>query len=67
MLARPSKLRSMEGSEDGTKEPIAFIDGVRESTLACTEVPLSLKKRGLTLAPKLAIGDGALGFWKALR
>ena len=41
--------------------------GVRESKLSWKAVLLELKQRGLTTAPKLAIGDGALGFWSALR
>jgi len=52
---------------DGTKELIAVVDGVRESELSWKEVLLNLKSRGLEEAPELAIGDGALGFWKALR
>jgi putative transposase len=39
---------------------------LRESELSWTELLLDLKHRGLNAAPKLAIGDGALGFWKAL-
>ena len=44
-----------------------MVDGVRESELSWKEVLLNLKSRGLEEAPELAIGDGALGFWKALR
>jgi len=43
------------------------MDGVRESTESWREVLLGLKRRGLKQDPKLAIGDGALGFWTALR
>ena len=57
----------MGATADGTKELIAVVDGVRESELSWKEVLLSLKCRGLEHAPELAIGDGALGFWKALR
>ena len=57
----------MGAPADGTKELIAVVDGVRESELSWKEVLLSLKSRGLEHAPELAIGDGALGFWKALR
>ena len=57
----------MGATADGTKELIAVVDGVRESELSWKEVLLSLKSRGLEHAPELAIGDGALGFWKALR
>ncbi len=53
-------------AEDGKKELLALNSGFRESELSWTEVLLDLKHRGLTAAPKLAIGDGALGFWKAL-
>lgn len=53
-------------TEDGTKELLAVHDGVRESEQSWTEVLEDLKARGLDLAPKLAVGDGALGFWKAL-
>ena len=41
-------------------------DGYRESEQSWKELLLDLKQRGLTIDPKLAIGDGALGFWKAL-
>jgi len=50
----------------GNKELLAVSDGFRESNLGWRELLLDLKKRGLSFAPKLAIGDGALGFWKAL-
>jgi|ACQI01.1.fsa_nt_gi transposase-like protein len=49
----------------GKKRFLAIEDGVRESTQSWREVLLNLKGRGMT-APKLAIGDGALGFWAAL-
>ena len=51
---------------DGQKELVALTDGFRESEESWKQVLLDLKRRGLTLDPKLAIGDGALGFWKAL-
>ncbi len=57
----------MGATADGTKELIAVVDGYRESQQSWAELLLDLKQRGLTLAPKLAIGDGALGFWAALR
>lgn len=53
-------------TEDGKKELLALDSGLRESELSWTEVLLDLKHRGLNEAPQLAIGDGALGFWKAL-
>ncbi len=56
----------MGATADGTKELIAVVDGRRESELSWKEVLLSLQARGLIYAPELAIGDGALGFWKAL-
>jgi putative transposase len=49
----------------GEKHFLAIEDGVRESTQSWREVLLNLKSRGLT-APKLATGDGAMGFWAAL-
>jgi transposase-like protein len=52
---------------DGKKELIAIQDGQRESELSWKELLLDVQARGLTLDPKLAIGDGALGFWKAVR
>jgi len=51
---------------DGKKELLAMTDGYRESEQSWKEVLLDLKQRGLTIDPKLAIGDGALGFWKAV-
>jgi transposase-like protein len=51
---------------DGQKELLALTDGFRESEESWKQVLLDLKRRGLTIDPKLAIGDGALGFWKAL-
>ncbi len=51
---------------DGKKELLAMGDGYRESEASWKELLLDLKARGLTIDPKLAIGDGALGFWKAL-
>ena len=51
---------------DGTKEWVALADGLRESTESWLDVLRDLKARGLKLGPKLAVGDGALGFWAAL-
>ncbi len=51
----------------GRKELLAIDDGYRESAQSWRELLLELKRRGLTMAPELATGDGALGFWKALR
>jgi transposase-like protein len=54
-------------TEDGNKELVAIMDGYRESKLTWLDILRDLKRRGLTTSPKLAIGDGALGFWSALR
>jgi putative transposase len=51
---------------DGTKELIALQDGYRESTESWAELLRDLKKRGMK-PPVLAVGDGALGFWAAVR
>jgi transposase-like protein len=51
---------------EGRKELIGFQVGVRESAQSWRELLVELKARGLSLAPELAIGDGALGLWRAL-
>jgi putative transposase len=51
---------------NGQKELIAVVDGFRESEQSWMTLLLDVKSRGLTIEPKLATGDGALGFWKAL-
>ena len=51
---------------DGRKELIGFQAGVRESAQSWRELLVGMKARGLSIAPKIAVGDGALGFWKAL-
>ncbi len=51
---------------EGKKELAGFLDGYRESSQNWKELLLDLKSRGLDIAPKLAIGDGAMGFWRAL-
>jgi putative transposase len=53
-------------TEGGHKELVALEGGIRESEQSWTEVLIDLKRRGLQTAPELAIGDGSLGFWKAL-
>jgi transposase-like protein len=53
--------------EWGRKEVLGLTDGYRESTQSWRELLLDLKRRGMLHAPDLAIGDGALGFWSALR
>ena len=56
----------MGATAEGKKELIALADGYRESEQSWKELLLGLKSRGLEIAPELAIGDGALGFWKAM-
>jgi transposase-like protein len=51
---------------EGKKELVGFQAGLRESTQSWRELLVDLKARGLVIAPELATGDGALGFWKAL-
>lgn len=53
-------------NERGQKRFLAIEDGVRESKQSWLELLRDLKERGLKLAPNLAVGDGALGFWAAL-
>ncbi len=56
----------MGATATGKKELIAITDGYRESEESWRELLLDVKRRGLAIDPKLAIGDGALGFWTAL-
>jgi transposase-like protein len=56
----------MGATVDGKKELVALTDGFRESEQSWKDVLLDMKRRGLKHDPQLAIGDGALGFWKAL-
>jgi len=51
---------------EGKKELIGFQVGVRESAQSWRELLIDMKQRGLQIAPEIAVGDGALGFWKAL-
>jgi len=51
---------------EGKKELIGFQVGVRESAQSWRELLIDIKQRGLQIAPEIAVGDGALGFWKAL-
>lgn len=53
-------------TEHGNKELVAVADGYRESSASWEEVLLGLRQRGLNVSPRLATGDGALGFWNAL-
>src|SRR6516162_8783917 len=57
----------MGATADGHKELIALGDGFRESEQSWKALLLDCVARGMTVAPSLAVGDGALGFWKALR
>jgi transposase-like protein len=63
---RPCVLVLMGATAEGTKELIAVHDGQRESEASWTGVLLDLKGRGLAEPPKLATGDGSLGFWLAM-
>jgi len=51
---------------EGRKELVGFQVGTRESAQSWRELLVGLRARGLAIAPELAVGDGALGFWKAL-
>ena len=51
---------------EGKKDLVGFQTGVRESAQSWRELLVDLKRRGLAIPPDLAIGDGALGFWKAI-
>ena len=51
---------------EGKKELLGFHVGIRESAQSWRELLVDLKARGLAVAPEIAVGDGALGFWKAL-
>jgi transposase-like protein len=57
----------MGATDDGTKELIGVSDGYRESEQSWSALLLDIKNRGLTTDPKVATGDGSLGFWAALR
>ncbi len=57
----------MGATPEGKKELIAVVDGYRESEQSWRQLLLDCRQRGLVIEPKLATGDGALGFWKALR
>jgi len=56
----------MGATAEGKKELIAVADGYRESEQSWKELLLDCQARGLEIEPSLAIGDGALGFWKAI-
>ncbi len=63
---RPCILVIMAADKDGNKELLAVSDGLSESKIGWKDILLDLRNRGLSEVPKLAIGDGALGFWSAL-
>ncbi len=70
-LAEPGQERAcilviMGADASGRKELVAIADGFRESEASWLDLLRELKERGLQIGPELAIGDGALGFWKAL-
>lgn len=55
----------MGATPEGKKELVGFQTGIRESAQSWKELLVDLKRRGLAVAPEIAVGDGALGFWKA--
>jgi hypothetical protein len=50
----------------GKKELVGLVDGVRENAPSWRELLLDLTRRGLAVAPELAVADGAIGFWQAM-
>ena len=64
--ARQCLLVIIGATLDGDKELVTIGDGLRESTESWREVLRDLRDRGLKVGPRLAVGDGALGFWGAL-
>ena len=64
--ARQCLLVIIGATPEGKKELVGLIDGVRESAQSWKELLLDLKRRGLAMGPKLAVADGALGFWQAI-
>ncbi len=66
MEERQCLLVIIGATKDGKKELLALESGFRESELSWAELLLNLKRRGLKEGPELAVGDGALGFWKAI-
>jgi|TARA_Y100000310_G_scaffold178813_1_gene178763 transposase-like protein len=64
---RPCILVLIGATSDGRKELVGLLDGHRESKLSWQSLLEDLKARGLSTAPAIAVGDGALGFWAALR
>lgn len=66
MDAKQCLLVIIGATVDGQKELVAIQGGFRESELSWSELLLDLKSRGLANGPQIAVGDGALGFWKAV-
>jgi len=66
MEERQCLLVIIGATENGKKELLALDSGFRESEISWSDILLDLQRRGLKNPPELAIGDGALGFWKAL-
>ena len=66
MEERQCLLVIIGATKEGKKELLAIESGFRESELSWAELLLNLKRRGLKEGPELAVGDGSLGFWKAL-
>jgi putative transposase len=64
---RPCMLVVVGATADGKKHLLGIADGERESSHSWKELILDFKSRGLTSQPRLAVGDGALGFWAACR
>src|SRR5437899_5052875 len=62
----PNMLVLIGATPEGKKELVGFQTGVRESAQSWRELLVDIKQRGLEIAPDLAVGDGALGFWKAI-
>ena len=65
--ARHCMLVIIGADASGQKDLVGLWDGYRESEQSWKDLLLDLQSRGLVHGPALAIGDGALGFWKALR
>lgn len=63
---RPCALVLIGATADGRKHLVAVVDGERESTESWRELLLDVRARGLKTPPKIAVADGALGFWSAL-
>ena len=64
---RQCLLMIIAATADGKKELLAVQDGIREDEQSWRELLVDLRQHGLKLSPKLVVGDGALGFWKAVR